>query len=78
LARGASMGAESSNGEYSGVDDDAVQMPRKFVFRVDLPRIVLHPMVVARYNERRFRRVPAAGAAMKQSLEKFYFPSITW
>ena len=75
LARGAGMGRGIlETGEYSGSDDDAVQMPRKFVFRLDLPRIVLHPMVVARYNERRFRRVPAAGAAMKQSLEKFYFP----
>ena len=75
LARGARLGRGIlETGEYSGSDDGAVRMPRKFVFRLDLPRIALHPMLIARYNERRFRGVPAAGAAMKQPLEKFYFP----
>lgn len=75
LARGASMGRGIlETGEYSVNDDDAVQMAREFVLRFNLPRIVLHPMIIACYNERRFRRVPAAGAMMKQSLEKFCFP----
>lgn len=75
FARGASLGRGIlETGEYSGSDEGAVRMPRKFVFRLDLPRLMLHPLFVARYNERRFRGVPAAGAGMKQPLENFYFP----
>lgn len=75
LASGAGMGRGIlETGEYSAGDDGAVQMPRGIVFRLNLPRVALHPMIIARYNERRFRRVPAAGAAMNQSLEKFCFP----
>lgn len=75
LARGASMGRGIlETGEYSASDDDAVPMPGEFVFRLNLPRMALHPMLIARYNERRFRRVPAAGTRMNQPLEKFYFP----
>jgi len=75
LAHGASMGRGIlETAEYSVSDDDAVQMPRGFVLRLNLPRFVLHPMIIARYNQRRFRRVPAAGATMKQSIERFCFP----
>jgi decaprenylphospho-beta-D-ribofuranose 2-oxidase len=75
LARGAGMGRGIlETGEYSASDDDAVQMPKEFVFRFNLPRMALHPMIIARYNERRFHRVPAAGLRMNQSLEQFFFP----
>ena len=75
LARGASMGRGIlETGEYAASDDDAVPMPREFCFRFSLPRIVLHPTIIARYNEHRFRRVPAVGTMMKQSLEQFCFP----
>ena len=75
LARGESMGRGIlETGEFCATDDAAVPMAPEFVLRFNLPRIALHPAIIERYNARRFGRVPAAGVATKQSIEKFCFP----
>ncbi|MBM3558590.1 MAG: FAD-binding oxidoreductase [Alphaproteobacteria bacterium] len=41
---------------------------------VDLPRILLRPEIIGRYNRRRYERLPAGGVEVKKSLDAFYFP----
>lgn len=75
LAGGKALGRGIlEEGRYA--DDEAGMLPPPVAKRLpfDLPRLLLRPELIGRYNRRRYERLPAGGVEVKKSLDAFYFP----
>ncbi|MGE0253390.1 MAG: FAD-binding protein [Alphaproteobacteria bacterium] len=75
LAGGRALGRGIlEEGRYADDDAGVVPAPAARRLRFDLPRILLRPELIARYNRRRYDRLPAGGVEVRKSLDAFYFP----
>jgi decaprenylphospho-beta-D-ribofuranose 2-oxidase len=75
LAEGASMGRGIlETGAYATEASGIGPPPARRNVPFDLPRLLLHPAVIARYNARRWNSIPAEGVVLRKPLAPFYFP----
>jgi decaprenylphospho-beta-D-ribofuranose 2-oxidase len=75
LATGRHMGRGIlETGRYAADATGVVPAPVKRRVPIDLPSAALSPAVIAAYNARRWRRLPAAGLSLKKPMAPFYFP----
>jgi decaprenylphospho-beta-D-ribofuranose 2-oxidase len=75
LARGKEMGRGIlETGDYAPDASGMLPAPKPTSIPVTLPHLALHPLLIERYNARRFARLPAAGLSVRKPISPFYFP----
>lgn len=76
MARGKDMGRGILQvGNLAPNDSDIAPLPATRPIRVAPPSFLLHPAILRRVTDRRFRQVPAAGSKMRMHLYPFFFPA---
>lgn len=76
MARGKEMGRgilEVAN--LAPNDTDIAPLPTVKHIRFAPPSFLLHPMILKRITDRRFRRVPPTGSQVRMQLHPFFFPT---
>ena len=76
MARGKDMGRGILElGNLAPNDADIASPPATKHIRFAPPSFLLHPAILRRITDRRFRRLPAAGSDVRMHLRPFFFPA---
>ena len=75
LATGTNLGRGIlETGSYAPDSHGVLPAPKPRAVPIDLPASAMHPAIIARYNARRWHKLPAAGVSVRKPLAPFYFP----